>query len=393
MAITRITERFCRTAVCAPGKSKVDYFDERLKGYYLQVAKSGKRTFFQRIRKDGRTITVRIGDAELVSVRDARARAKEIKAQSLLGQWQEPVKQVMMTFAFFVSEYYLPYIKARKRSWLTDVSLLNNRILEAFGDCPLADITRAQVQAFHSELRESGLKPSTCDRHLVLIRYIFNLAVEWEQLEATPAARIKLFREDNKCERYLNEEETRRLLRVLQTDSNRPVALALLFLLSTGARRGEALKARWCDIDVANRVWRIPAENSKSKKPRAIPLNSSALKVLQELGAPKSTEQSLFISDYNGRPLRCITHAWFRMREKAGLEDVRMHDLRHSFASYLVNSGRSLYEVQQILGHSDPSVTMRYAHLSSQALQGAADSAAIFIGDISFAPEGRELPH
>jgi len=384
MPVTRITERFCRTATCAPGKSKIDYFDERLKGYYLQVAKSGKRTFFQRIRKDGRTITVRIGDASLISVRDARNRAKEIKAQSLLGQWQEPVKQSVLTFSDFVNDCYLPYIKVRKRSWQTDLSLLNNRILPAFGELPLTEVTRSQIQAFHSALKESGLKASTCDRHLVLIRYIFNLAVEWEEIEETPAAKIKLFREDNKCERYLNEEETQRLLRVLKTDSNRPVALAVLFLLSTGARRGEALKARWCDIDTERQVWRIPAENAKSKKPRAIPLNSAALSVLKELGTPVSGEQSLFISRYNGKPLRCITHAWFRMREKAGLEDVRMHDLRHSFASFLVNSGRSLYEVQHILGHSDPSVTMRYAHLSSQALQGAADSAASCIGDVSF---------
>jgi len=384
MPVVRITDRFCRTAICMPGKSKVDYFDENLKGYYLQVAKSGKRTFFQRIRKDGRTLTVRIGDASLLSSRDARVRAKEIKAQSLLGQWNEPFKKSEMTFQRFVEELYLPYVKVRKRSWPTDLSLLNNRILPAFGDYSLNDIGRTQIQGFHSELKESGLKASTCDRHLVLIRYIFNLAVEWEFLAETPAAKIKLFREDNKRERYLSEAETQRLLRVLQADRNRPVALALLFLLSTGARRGEALKARWCDIDMDKQLWRIPAENAKSKKPRAIPLNDLALKVLRELGEPLSQESSLFISNYNGKPLRCITHAWFRMREKAGLPDLRMHDLRHSFASFLVNSGRSLYEVQQILGHSDPSVTMRYAHLSSKALQDAAGSASDCIGEVDF---------
>ena len=103
-----------------------------------------------------------------------------------------------------------------------------------------------------------------------------------------------------------------------------------------------------------------------------VPLNDSAISVLNQLG----TDEYLFINRQTGKPYTTISKVWGRLRKKAGLEHLRIHDLRHQYASFLVNDGRTLYEVQQILGHSDPSVTQRYAHLSTKALQDAANSAS-----------------
>jgi integrase len=133
------------------------------------------------------------------------------------------------------------------------------------------------------------------------------------------------------------------------------------------------LSATWQNVDQANRVWVISAANSKSKKIRSVPLNDTALTVLDELGTEGHYEH-LFINPRTGERYYNIHKTWDRLRNEAGLPQLRLHDLRHQYASFLVNSGRTLYEVQQILGHSDPMFTQRYAHLSSKSLQAAASA-------------------
>ncbi|MBL0351600.1 MAG: site-specific integrase [Dechloromonas sp.] len=140
----------------------------------------------------------------------------------------------------------------------------------------------------------------------------------------------------------------------------------------------EALRARWDQIDKETRVWRIPASNSKSKRIRSVPLNDAALEVLAQLDT-EGKYDNLFVNTRTRKPLVNVHKVWGRLRAEAGLEWLRIHDLRHSYASFLVNSGRTLYEVQQILRHSDSKVTERYAHLSSKTLQDAANTASVII--------------
>jgi len=207
------------------------------------------------------------------------------------------------------------------------------------------------------------------------MRRALNLAVSWSLLDRNPAERIGLFNVDNRVEHFLDDAELQRLLKVLRTDSNRLVCNAALFVLSTGARLNEALQARWKDIDKKNRAWRIPAGNSKSKQIRSVPLNDSALEVLDQLGT-EGKHEYLFVNPRRRARLTTVSKVWDRLRKEAGLPHLRLHDLRHQYASFLVNSGRTLYEVQQVLGHSSPTVPQRYAHLSSKALQDAANTAS-----------------
>jgi integrase len=197
-------------------------------------------------------------------------------------------------------------------------------------------------------------------------------------LETNPASRIPLFHEDNQVENLLSDEQLERLMMVLKTDENRNVCLIAIFLLSTGVRLNEALQAKWSQVDQKNRVWRIPASNSKTKKTRAVPLNDSALDVLNQL-TTRDRYEHVFINSQTELPYTTISKVWGRLRTKAGLPHLRLHDLRHLFASFLVNSGQTLFLVQQILGHSSPSVTQRYAHLSTKSLQEAANTASIMI--------------
>ena len=187
-----------------------------------------------------------------------------------------------------------------------------------------------------------------------------------------------MFNADNRVERYLDDAQLQRLVTVLRTDANRPVCNIALFLLSTGARLNEALSATWEQIDRDKRVWRIPAINSKSKRIRAVPLNDSALEVLAQVGT-EGRYAHVFVNEETGKPYTTIAKVWERLRKTADVPKLRLHDLRHSFASMLINSGRTIYEVQRILGHSDTKVTERYAHLDQRTLQEAANSASVAI--------------
>jgi integrase len=132
----------------------------------------------------------------------------------------------------------------------------------------------------------------------------------------------------------------------------------------------EALNANWAQIDLANKSWRIPASIAKSKRSRSVPLSEAVLDVLNQTG---TKDGPVFVSTKTKGPLKQVHKVWQRLRVAAGMPKLRIHDLRRSFASFLVNAGRSLYEVQELLGHADSRTTTRYAHLSRERLQEAVE--------------------
>ena len=204
---------------------------------------------------------------------------------------------------------------------------------------------------------------------LKLIRQVLNVALEWDVIEKNPVAKVRLLREDNKVEILLSEDELARLIQTLQSYPSRNTPNVALFLLATGARLSEALNAKWEHIDRKNRVWRIPAANSKSKKAGVAPLNEAALEILNQLGS-EGKHEYLFVKS-NGERFRYLHQVWGRIRKQANLPKLRVHDLRHIHASLVVGAGRSLYEVQAILRHSDPSQSARYSHIGPSVLQDA----------------------
>lgn len=394
MPVLKLTQAmFPQALQCPEGKSRIELCDTDLPGLYIEVRGTSPchGTYYLRYKDaNGKTCHQRLGSTAEVSLADARKQAKTLKAEIALGTNPKgEVKATVLTYAAFFTDHYMPHVTPRKRSWKRDEELFRLRIQAKFGDKKLDAITRQEVQTFHTALLAEGLAPASCDHHVKLIRQSLNLAVEWDMLEKNPAAKVPLFNVDNKVEHYLNDAELQRLLIVLRDpDSPRSVCQIAMYLLSTGARLNEVLKATWNQIDRQTRVWRIPASVSKSRKIRVVPLNDSALDVLAQLDTEGQYEH-LFVNSRistktgeqvgTGKPYTTIMKVWGRLRVKAGLPHLRIHDLRHQYASFLVNAGRTLYEVQQILGHSDPSVTQRYAHLSTKSLQDAANSASIMI--------------
>lgn len=388
MPRVHLNKKFIRDQlICPSGKRKIEYCDTAFPGLLVEARSTsqGIGTYYLRYKnKEEKTKYLKLGRTNEISLERARQQAKKRKAEVTSGADPSTDRQKLKdvpTYQEFMNDQYLPYAKIRKRSYSFDESMCRLRIFGVLGGFRLTEITRVQIQTFHSALLEEGLAPATCDHHLKLIRHSLNLAVEWGLLEKNPAEKIPLFRVDNRKERYMTEEEQTRLLEVLDKHPNRVIALLVKFLLCTGARVNEALTATWDNVDTDNKVWRIPATNSKSKKINSKPLNQSALDILKELRELNRYHDHLFVNPRTGKPYVNVQKPWRRIRTEAGLPELRLHDLRHQFASMLVNSGRSLYEVQQILGHSDPTVTQRYAHLSSATMQEAAETATLYPGD------------
>jgi integrase len=383
MPIVKMTADFIKNGLlCPPGKERIEFVPDDLPGMYLLVTATspGRGTYFHRYRGNrGVTCHIKVGRTTEISLAEARKQVIKLKGETSTGkdpQADEKARKAVITVDEFFTQHVLIHSMAHKRSWKRDEELYRLHIKPEFGHLRLNRVERKHVQTHHAALLKKGLSPASCDLVLKLKRWALNLAVEWEMLEKNPLAGIKLFNVCNAQEHYLSDEQMAKLLHVLRTDANRMVCWVAMWLLSTGARLNEALQATHGQIDVANRVWRIPASNSKSKRVRSVPLNDSALYVLEQLG---NGHDHLFINKKTKQPLTTIMKVWDRLRNKAGVPHLRIHDLRHGFASLLVSDGRTLYEVQQILGHSDPKVTMRYAHLSSKALQDAANSASVLV--------------
>lgn len=385
MPVLKLTESVvANDLICPEGKARIELCDRDIPGLYIEVRASspGQGTYYLRYKNESNTTAhQKIGRTSEITLAEARRKAKTQKAEIALGsdpRGEEKARKAVITFTDFFNDHYLPFATSRKRSWKRDEELFRLRIKGTFGNKRLNEITRQQIQTFHASVLAEGLSHASADHHLKLIRHALNLAVEWEMLDKNPATRIAQYNVDNKVEHYLNPDELERLVTVLRANDPPTVCQVALFLLSTGARLNEALQATWSQIDRPSRVWRIPASNSKSKRIRSIPLNDTAIEVMDQLGTEGKFDH-LFISLRTETPLTSVNRVWGRLRNKAGLPHLRLHDLRHQFASFLVNSGRTLYEVQKILGHSDTKVTERYAHLSLVTLQDASNSAATAI--------------
>jgi site-specific recombinase XerD len=375
--------------VCPPGRSHIEVFDPGLRGFYVDVLASGRKSFRLRYRFNKKLRIVTLGDAAVMAIDDARQAARALLLKAKRGEDPSQVLPSVLgpTVASFFCDQYLPYIKTYKRSWVTDDSMMRNHLLPVLGHKHMGAISAPDVAVFVNHMRTQGYAPGTCNRALVLLRYGFTLALRWKVvgIDANPVTEVKNLRDDNKLERYLTNDQMVSLMAAVRESDSSMLQHIVLFLLYTGARKREVLDATWADVDWGRKSWRIP--KTKSGKIRHIPLSAGALQLLSTLKA--MTEQSggmnsvakgqmatrfIFANPQTGAPYTSFYYSWDAARKRAGLPDLRVHDLRHSFASFLVNAGRSLYEVQELLGHADIRTTSRYAHLSRERLFEAVES-------------------
>ncbi len=228
-----------------------------------------------------------------------------------------------------------------------------------FGNKPLKDMNQEDIEAFlNCRTDELNIAASTRNRHLAMLKSMFNRGVKWGLIDQNPAASVEKLREPTGRTRYLEQDEIECLL---TTASNqfRPI---LLTALHSGMRRGELLNLKWSEVDFRNRI--IVVSESKSGKSRKIPMNDTLHETLK-VHPSRFQRGYVFPSRVKpGRPMVDFNPVFRRLVEKAGIADLRFHDLRHTFASHLVMSGVDIRTVQELLGHASLTMTMRYAHLS-----------------------------
>jgi len=352
MTAQTLTTTFVNRAKCPSTETKVDYFDTKVNGLHLKILKSGRKTYYLRYRGiRGKQIGLKLGDARFLSLNDARELASQKLSQIAMGEDPVAIKterKLTPTFADFMEQRYMPYVKGYKRSWEADDSYLRNHLLPAFGKKYLDEITKHDVIQFHHGMRTKDYALGTCNRCLIMLRYALNLALRWEipGFKANPTKDVALFEDLNKKERFLTELEAQKLYGTVCQSENPMLKYIVPMLILTGARKREVLDAKWEDFDVVRKQWRIPV--TKTGRPRHVPLSDGVLQLLGSI--PRDDCPWVFANPKTRKPFVSIFTAWNTARKKAELSEVRIHDLRHSFASFLVNAGRSLYEVQKILG-------------------------------------------
>jgi len=281
------------------------------------------------------------------------------------------------TLESFFLEKYIPYVKSYKRSWKTDFSMIRNHLVPQIGRKSMRYLSPPDIAIFVDHMKQKGYAIGTINRALVLLRYGFELAIRWKEpgVEVNPVKEIKNIKDDNKLERYLCDKQAKVLMQAVAQSSNAMLQHIVLFLIYTGARKNEVLQACWQDVDWQKSSWRIP--KTKSGKVRHVPLSRGALELLNKLQNQTKLDhmgkRAIFANPETGKPFISFFYSWNSARVRAGMPEFRIHDLRHSFASYLVNAGRSLYEVQELLGHADIKTTSRYAHLSRERLAQAVE--------------------
>jgi integrase len=200
---------------------------------------------------------------------------------------------------------------------------------------------------------------------------MFSLAIEWDWVSINPAQGIPRFHEDRR-ERWLQPEELQQFVKALNAYKNQKIADAFRLLLLTGSRKSEVLTAEWSMFDLQQALWTKPSSHTKEKQIEHIPLSVQALELLTKM-KEQSDGTSFLFPGLNGKPRTTLRVAWSQICKAAGLANVRVHDLRHSYASYLVSEGVSLHVVGKLLGHSQAQTTQRYAHVAHQSLRDASN--------------------
>ena len=375
--VPRLTRRAVN-AIKANGKDTV-YWDGKLTGFGLRVRKSGCKRYIVQTRVNGRLRWFTIGPHGPITPGEARAKALEILAEAKKGvdaRISEPQSDTGTKVADlcrrFLEEYVPNHCKPRTQAEYG--RLVTLFIAPAIGKIETLDVQRKDVAALHHDLRAH---PYQANRTLSVLSKMFSLAEVWGLRPdgSNPCRHVSRYKERMR-ERFLSEEETVRLGEVLREfEDEMPSAVAAFrLLLLTGCRMSEIRDLRW-ECVKADCIELPDAKTSG----RVVPLGPEARAVLDAI--PREEGNPWVIRGRRrGTHLADLQHPWQRIRERAGLDDVRIHDLRHSFASRALALGESLTMIGRLLGHTQVQTTARYAHLARDSIQSAASRVTDSIG-------------
>ncbi|MFT5438318.1 MAG: integrase [Alphaproteobacteria bacterium] len=378
-----------------PRERPFEIHDQRMKGFLLRVQPSGTMTYLAQYRR-GKRIT--LGRAGVMTPQEARDEAKKVLGNAMRGI--DPVvasrDAKAYTLSIFLDEEYGPWAAVHLKT--ADATLARIRSSFAkFLQTGLADIEPRAVERWRTKRLNDGRKPSTVNRDLVCIKAALSKAVEWGFVGSHPLGKVKKAKiDDNPIPRFLSLEESARLYAALdcreermQTEratankwrTARGVSLLpdltkvhyadylkpmVLLSLNTGLRRGELFNLHWADINFLQKVLTVRGDGAKTGRTRHIPLNQTAMEVLTSWREQFDGRVGLVFIGKTGGRFDNVNKSWRKVLRQADIQSLRWHDLRHTFASWLVMKSVDLNTVRELLGHSDLKMTLRYAHLAPE---------------------------
>jgi integrase len=400
-----INDKAVRDLEAPPRCGSVVFYDAgsrsvpRIPGFGVCVTANGAKSFVLNYSLDGRERRYTLGRHLEISASQARADALAWRAKIRDGV--DPLAErdrraTEPTMHVLAQDYLERHARPKKRlSSIREDEKLLRIMLPALGDFRVRAVTRRDVEDLHRGLIAT---PYRANRMLALLSKMFNLAIEWGWRPDNPAKGIQRFQED-KRETWLTVDQLQRLINALANYPDQNAANALRLLILTGAREGEVLSATRNQFDLNRGIWTKPSHHTKQKKTEHVPLSRAAIELLVGMKQGASGP-CLFPGrlDPSGKTSRVtLRRPWVQVCKAAGLAhvekiqgkrvidgearvllrwkpSVRLHDLRHTFASHLVSSGESLYVVGKLLGHTEPSTTARYSHLADSAPRDAVNS-------------------
>jgi len=368
--------RFTKSAIAAleaaPGK-RVTVYDAVQAGLCIRVSPTGAKVFYVVRKVNGRVEWLRVGDASSVTLETARTAAakfiNDIAAGTNPAQ-QKRIKKAEMTFSDLFAEWVKECRAKGKKSLSKDQD--NYRLhLQSIAKRKLSDIERQHIRALHRKVT-TGAGIYQGNRVLALVRAVFNFGIKALDIPglSNPAAGLKMNREESR-DRRLHPDEMPRFFEALAAEENPDMRDYVMLSLLTGARRSNVLGMAWGEINLERRTWTIPGTKAKAKDAITVPLTDAAINVLQARAEATGAQGWVFPGPGKSGHLVEPKKGWQRLLQRAGIEDLRIHDLRRSLASFQIDAGVSLAVIGKGLGHHSQQTTAVYARLAQDPVADA----------------------
>ncbi len=356
---------------------RATYHDAKANGLQIRVGSTGVKTFcvFRRI-KGGQPERMTLGRYPSMTIEQARRKAAEINATIEGGANPAEAKRALkaeLTFADLFKEYLERHAKVRKRTWAEDEAQYRQYLETPFGSKKISAIDRKMIAAWHSGLPAKGITGSRANRIKALVSAVFGRAVEWGHMDSNPAQGVRNFPTQSR-DRFLQSDELPRFFQAVAAEPSAIIRDYILLSLLTGARRGNVVSMRWKDVNLSEGVWRIPM--TKNGTPQNLPLSPDAVAILQarlEQAAPGA--EYVFPGDGKDGHLKEPRKGWERVLKRAGLEDLRLHDLRRTLGSWQAKTGASMVIIGKSLNHKSQQATAIYARLDIDPVRESVERA------------------
>jgi integrase len=387
----RLTDRTVK-GLPRPEAGNRIYYDDLVSGFGCRVTAAGARAFVLNYRRRGDGVERRytIGSFPDWTVAGAREEAKTLRRAVDAGG--DPVgdlraERVAPTVNDLCDRFVAEYLpRKRPSTQKTYGQQITSEVRPVLGRLKVANVAFADIDALHRAITKRG-RQYRANRVIALLSCMFTMSIKWRMRADNPCKGIER-NDEAKRKRYLTGAELERLSAALSKYADQDTADIFRLLLLTGARSGEVLSVRWADIDLETGVWTKPGATTKQRTDHVVPLNAPARQLLSQRA--QSNSEYVF-PGRDGGHRAYVKDAWAQICKAAKITGLRIHDLRHSYASILASSGVGLHAIGALLGHTQPQTTHRYAHLFDDHLRQATERVGEVVMPVS-KPKAKVTP-